>query len=218
MRVSNTLQPAVEHTTQATIGGCSSSTASRIKEIPFKQADELARVGDQRAACVVLTAAWLDRVRHHSQPAEARIDHMRHRATLEQVAERQQTYRNHEINNPRTPYEILFSPTFRDYSLRLSNARILDIMSDEEQAMGSMANTLRDPNSSHVLVIVRMNGDNHAIATHCTGNKLHVFDPNHGEYSFKADTGTVEENMRDIIQAYSSRFPVPEIHILPVRS
>nr|AAD47205.1 unknown [Pseudomonas savastanoi pv. phaseolicola] len=77
MRVSNTLQPAVEHTTQATIGGCSSSTASRIKEIPFKQADELARVGDQRAACVVLTAAWLDRVHHHSQPAEARIDHMR---------------------------------------------------------------------------------------------------------------------------------------------
>ncbi|WP_080271767.1 YopT-type cysteine protease domain-containing protein [Pseudomonas syringae] len=218
MRVSNTPQPAIEHTTQTTIGGCSSSSAAGIKEIPFNQENELSRVGDQRAACVVFTAAWLDRIRHYPHTGENRIDHLRHRSTLENVATRQQTYRNHEINNPRTPYNTLFSPTFRDYSLRLSPAHVLDIISDENQAMDTMASTLREANSSHILVIVRANGDNHAIATHCTGRKLHVFDPNHGEYSFKADTGTIKESMRDIIQAYSSRFPVPEIHVLPTRS
>ncbi|WP_412770601.1 YopT-type cysteine protease domain-containing protein, partial [Ralstonia solanacearum] len=29
---------------------------------------------------------------------------------------------------------------------------------------------------------MRTNGDNHAIATHQSGNHVHVFDPNHGEY------------------------------------
>ncbi|WP_259639877.1 YopT-type cysteine protease domain-containing protein [Pseudomonas syringae group genomosp. 3] len=218
MRVSNRSAPVIEYTTQTTIGGCSGSSASHIKEIPFNQESELSRVGDQRAACVVFTAAWLDRIRHYAHSGEARIDHMRHRGTLEDIAGRQQIYRNHEINNPRTPYNILFSPTFRNYSLQLSPARVLDIVSDEDQAMETMANTLREANSSHVLVVVRANGDNHAIATHSTGNKLHVFDPNHGEYSFRSDIGTVKESMREIIQAYSSRFPVPEIHVLPARS
>ncbi|WP_235809933.1 YopT-type cysteine protease domain-containing protein [Pseudomonas syringae group genomosp. 3] len=81
-----------------------------------------------------------------------------------------------------------------------------------------MASTLREANSSHILVIVRANGDNYSIATHCTGRKSHVFDPNHGEYCFKAGTGTIKESMRNIIQAYSSRFPVPEVYVLLTRS
>lgn len=143
------------------------------------------------------------------------MEHFSQLQTLEGISAQQQGYRQHElaIRGQGRPYSEWFAPAFQHYGVRLGADVVVDVISHEEQAMQTLANMFAQANASHVVVIMRINGDNHAIATHQSGNHVHVFDPNHGEYRLRH--AELKDGLRSIIQAYSDRFPVPELRVLP---
>lgn len=199
-------------------GACASAPSDRSQRVghaPFEQASALAQVGELRAACVVFSAAWLHSITNESMTDHGRMEHFTQVHTLEGISAQQQGYRQHElaIRGQGRPYSEWFAPAFQHYGVRLGADVVVDVMSHEEQAMQTLANMFAQANSSHVFVIMRTNGDNHAIATHQSGNHVHVFDPNHGEYRLRHSE--LKDGLRSIIQAYSSRFPVPELRVLP---
>ncbi len=199
-------------------GACASAPSDRSQRVshaPFEQASALAQVGELRAACVVFSAAWLHSIANVSLTNHGRMEHFTQVETLEGISAQQRGYRQHElaIRGQGRPYSEWFAPAFQHYGVGLGTDVVVDVMSHEEQAMQNLANMFAQANSSHVFVIMRTNGDNHAIATHQSGNHVHVFDPNHGEYRLRRSE--LKDGLRSIIQAYSSRFPVPELRVIP---
>ncbi|MCV9877408.1 YopT-type cysteine protease domain-containing protein [Brenneria izbisi] len=205
---------ANSYTPQETVGGCTTSQSREVRNAPFDQTSELSRVGDLRSGCVVFSAAWLDRIKNYNGEADSRMNYLRRVEVLQTVDTLQRSYRNREVNNRGSSFENLFQPTFQRFDLNLTNRGFMNVIGNEDGAMRNLANYLSEPGESHVLVLIRTNGDHHAIATHQEAGKLYIFDPNEGESTVNSRESTVKSTLRNIIQNYSYRVPVPEVHLL----
>ena len=201
-----------------TVGGCAVSkpsvTESADTRAVFAQQEELAKVGDLQKGCVVFSAVWLDRIRNYSGEPGSRINHLSRIEVLENVDNLQRCYQRREEQNRKSAFDDLFQPTFNHFGMNLTNRGFMDVISSQDSALTNLAHHLSESGKSHVLVLIRMDGDHHAIATHQEAGRLHIFDPNSGESVMSARDREVKQALQDIIQNYSYRVPLPEVHLL----
>lgn len=198
------------------VGGASSSRASG--HVPFNQVEALQQASEQRAACVPFSAAWLDQTSNSSRNARGRMEFLSRADTVSRISDLQSSYRTRElaIRSRSSQFSEWFQPTFSEFGITLGNDRVLDVISEEDRTMRELASSLSERGSSHIMVIRRTNGDDHAIAAHQSGNSVRIFDPNHGEYKFRRSE--LSDGLRSVIQAYSSRVPVPEVRLIRASS
>lgn len=186
------------------VGGASSSRSRDM--VSFTQA--------VNAACVPYSAAWLHQISNKSGDASSRMNFLSQDSTVTSITTLQQSYRAHEleIRGHASQFTARFQPTFDNFGISLRGETVFDVSAVEDSTMNEIAAALSEKNSSHVIVIRRTDGDDHLIAFHQSGSSVKLFDPNNGE--FKLKKSEVANGIRNVINAYSQRVPVPELRVI----
>lgn len=186
------------------VGGASSSRSRDM--VSFTQA--------VNAACVPYSALWLHQISNKSGDASSRMNFLSQDSTVTSITTLQQSYRAYEleVRGRASQFTDRFQPTFDNFGISLRGETVFDVSAVEDSTMNEIAAALSEKNSSHVIVIRRTDGDDHLIAIHQSGSSVKLFDPNNGE--FKLKKSEVANAIRNVINAYSQRVPVPELRLI----
>ncbi|WP_082814573.1 YopT-type cysteine protease domain-containing protein [Collimonas fungivorans] len=198
-----------------------SSSWAVHRTAPFVQGDILEHEAPGHAgACVIYSFLWMNKIAKQSGNASSRMNSLSQSTT--EVLQLHQEYANRvfQCNNDPDNQEDPLIQTARALGVSpAGNTIAVDILTDEEAAMTSLSEILNRPGTSNIIWLGNVDpnsASNHLIASHATGGRVVLFDPNMGEFRLKLSEVPVV--MREIVARSSMHFAVPELFILPMRA
>lgn len=193
------------------------------RKASFHQSVELAQIGSQSnesGACVAFSALWCRQIAARpSQDAQSRMASMK-----EMTTQASQMQSEHQDRMDAADYSTGIHPfdaSIRQMGLNLDWGQRMrvDVLDDEESALGALARNLSQEGLAHVIILGRTPdcpASGHVVAARAANNRVVLFDPNLGE--FKCNPSQVPTVLRAMIANSSMRYPVPEVETIPVRS